>query len=382
MLTRWMRSDSQSFHLPQPNALLGLRLELLLHIVHYLPPSSAGLLTLCSKSLWMKLGSKYIEQLEKGKRQICPHGPHELIFPTFTEDQEQRNTFLLLLERDINDMIFCYFCQKLHKIYDTYRVAQTTCLHSYPGAIYWNGATFSSLYFAMKCYRKGLDISHILNQLSRTITDYRYKYTRQLLFTARVVSGSLYLRTQHWILLPFTQPLELPTSCYVWSLCWHVDTWQDPRLKHLFLSQCLQKRLREYQEFGTDAAHSTSTERCTSCRTEFQIDMKDMSTRGTAVVITVWQDFGEILTPFDLTWRSHFFSNPTFPFIDWRFVPWFAQESLKNNFEGGHFEFDAHQTQIDAANLQIKEVRDPSTYAFPQRKEGQADLVTTGCFIN
>lgn len=92
------------------------------------------------------------------------------------------------------------------------------------------------------------------------------------------------------------------------------------------------------------------------CRTEFQIDINDIGHRGTAVVITVWQDFGEVLTPFDLAWGSHFFP---FPHDSLRSIPSRTRGSLKDAFEGGRFDFDAHQTEIPAANFRIKRRSEP-----------------------
>lgn len=223
-----MTSDPPSYPRPDHNALLRLPLQLLLHIVHYLLPSSAGILTLCSKSLWLTLGSRYIEQLEKGTRQM---NPRDYGFKVFTADEEQRNTFLLLLERDDNEMVFCYHCQKLHKIHDTNRGPQTKCTYfdPYQTGYGWNGLDYSTLYFGMKYHRKGLNISYMLTPLLRTATYYKCKYTRQMSFTARVVSGNLYLRTQIWFLLPSKQPLELPKSDYAWHLCCHVNVWRDSK---------------------------------------------------------------------------------------------------------------------------------------------------------
>jgi hypothetical protein len=349
ILTRCTSSSSEGFHLPGPSSLPSLPLEILLHVVRYLPLSSAAILTLCSKLLWSKLGTTYFEQLKEGKRQLDPG----VKVPVFTEQQEHMNTFLLLLERDFDEMIFCYFCQKLHTTI-SHRLnqrAKIPCLDTYTAWGYYdNGATFARLSFAMKCHRKGLDIRHILDPLSVTLTGYEHDWTYQQLFVARVVSGSLYLRTQHWVLLPPKRQVEFPTSLNFWMLCCHVRVLSGSRYEYPH-TRSLQSRLHEYQQFDTDAMHSTCVEQCIACRTEFQIDIKDITRRGTAVVITVWQDFGELITPFDLTWRSHLFP---FPLDYLRRVPSFTRGSLKKGFEGEHFDFDAHRTKAAAAKFRIK----------------------------
>lgn len=104
-----------------------------------------------------------------------------------------------------------------------------------------------------------------------------------------------------------------------------------------------------------------------------------MGTRGTAVVVTVWRDFGEILTPFDLTWRSHFHYFPTFPVTGTRSarrlpktVTPSPEDSLKNSFEGGGlFQFDAQQTKSDVAWLYIKKFKDSSTCAIKEVKDSR-----------
>lgn len=80
----------------------------------------------------------------------------------FAEDEEQRNKFFLLLERDNKENVFCYF-QKLHWPSEQYIHFRKTRCKDYRTA--WgdlgNGATFSRLNYAMKQYRQGLNVKDI-----------------------------------------------------------------------------------------------------------------------------------------------------------------------------------------------------------------------------
>lgn len=341
--------DTVKIYAPAPKSLPGLPVELLVRILEYLPLSSAALLSLCSQSLWRNLGSNHFELLRRGRRCIDPR----TFMPrfVFTEDEEQRNKFFLLLERDSKEMVFCYFCQKLHRPSEQYIHYRKTRCKDYRTA--WgdlgNGATFSRLNYAMKQYRQGLNVKDILDPVSKAVTHYQYNWAHRRLFTPRVVSGSLYLRTQHWILLQPKKFLELPRGFYYISLCNHLkDICQDDP-ENWPLTKILQDRLYEYRQARGNTMCESDIEKCQTCRTEFQVDIKETTWRGKAVVITVWQDFGQISTPFDMTWNAHFFLASDFEELGR--TPSFIPGSIKESFECGSFDLEAHQTKHAPENL-------------------------------
>lgn len=74
-----------------------LPLELLLDIVDFLPPASKTCLTLCSHSLLARIGrNSWLEIRQPSQR-------------------DTRVQFFHLLERNVPDILFCDFCEKVHK---------------------------------------------------------------------------------------------------------------------------------------------------------------------------------------------------------------------------------------------------------------------------
>jgi hypothetical protein len=99
---------------PDPMAiqLQDLPTELLQYIASLLPLSSAAILALSSRSMLAKLGASYFIQL---KKDTLP--PVESCFGTYGPDprlsppQQEREDFLVLLDRDLRDTIYCYYCR-------------------------------------------------------------------------------------------------------------------------------------------------------------------------------------------------------------------------------------------------------------------------------
>lgn len=73
-------------------------------------------------------------------------------------------------------------------------------------------------------------------------------------------------------------------------------------------------------------------EQCRVCPTEFQVEIHEFKRRGKGIVITVWQDFGQILSPFDRAWNVHFF--PGTYFGELRYGPSFMGGDIREAFEG------------------------------------------------
>lgn len=333
-------------HQSGSKTLNNLPIEIIQYITSFLPTSSAAALALCSKAILKKLGSAYFEELDKGKWQI-ERWNYEV--PSLTDQQAERQTFLLLLDKDVNRIIFCYFCQKLHDpdktIPDNWIRGERPCSAADRTTLIYGyyGFNYSRIYMAMKYHRLGLDNKVILSQLSRTVTKYYDGTSHQQSLSSRIISNTFYLRTQHWLLLPPNLPPELPKSYYFWNLCWHMRTFHNSRS---YLEEFLQCRLSHYED-GRLCPTCSGLKQCKECLTEFQIDVKDLQNRGSAIVITEWQDFGEVLTPFDPKWRCHF---TNYPYVRTYFTP----GSIKDIFEGPYFDFDAHITKRAEDALLIK----------------------------
>lgn len=156
----------------------------------------------------------------------------------------------------------------------------------------------------MKCYRLGMDCSSLLNDMARTCTNYnRDGFTQQLSTLPRIISGHLYMRTQHWLLMPADQELgKLPQHCFI-SLCRHVITWSEtPNLKKIV--ELIWCKMSHYKD-PTLCSDCTQVAQYGECSTEYQVDCKTMQKGQIALVFTVWQDFGSGMTPFDPVWQRH-----------------------------------------------------------------------------
>jgi hypothetical protein len=92
--------------------LADLPAEMLLDITEYLPTSSAAALTICSRICLQKIGTRHLEEINKGTTDpwfFSTDTP-----PPLTPQQAERDTFLAFLDRDLIDQIYCYYCKKIH----------------------------------------------------------------------------------------------------------------------------------------------------------------------------------------------------------------------------------------------------------------------------
>jgi hypothetical protein len=204
---------------------------------------------------------------------------------------------------------------------------------------------FSRLHFIMNRHRKNIDVHVELPALSWTITHYYKGFTYLQNFTPRIIAGSLYLRTQHWLLLPPDRLPGLPTSRYFLTVCRHLRSrWGESPPG--FLSSTLQDRLLEFESCGEEHNILPGRHRCTKCLTEFQVDATTLANQGTGLVVTVWQEFGDMSTTLDAKWLNHTNLYPPTPFV--------APGVIKERFGDKDFNYKAHRTRMSMENFTIK----------------------------
>jgi hypothetical protein len=168
---------------------------IIIHVTQFLPTASAASFALCCCSTYDILGTRYWEALQTGGR------------------QQEREAFLLLLERDLPGYILCYYCTILYlgnkTSYETcmqpstqlrYRYGMTPCSkEGLLGGVFkyiHKDFSFSIFQMTMKRYRLGLDYSHHLSLLAckttskRSMEAFPYQCTAQ----ARTIARSLFLR--------------------------------------------------------------------------------------------------------------------------------------------------------------------------------------------
>jgi hypothetical protein len=331
--------------------LANLPAEVLLNIAAFLPISSSAALALCSREIQCKMGWVYFQEINKIKwkpyTDSC-NSADDTALPCPPEE-EDRQTFLELLDRGSLDFIYCYYCKRLHKpdltdsekdirpFVDFHKRRACSQVHSYykPHNYLHQDFTFSRAKNVMKHHRAGLDCTPLLKVLSRTVTNFRDTHTQQNSVTCRISlhdSGRLLVRAQHWFLVR-TDPNPLFPAEYSIDLCPHLSTWSGTSLPGL-----LDKLIVCTSSHSSAISCSTCSTlyQCSQCATEFQIDSKYFGERGWGMCFSVWHDFGDCRTPFEEKFENLHLSVPS----RGRKSPEFKLGSIKSAFE--EFRFDGN----------------------------------------
>jgi hypothetical protein len=300
--------------LPRANQLQGLPTEILQYIAStLLPLPSAAALALSSRFILAKLGTGYFTQLKKGSP-LPPVTPRIKFSksndpaPRLSQPQQELEDFLILLDRDIRDTIYCYYCRKIHDPMKTLRWSwagwengfgpMRPCLR---GGIkigvhehIHSNFTFSRVQMIMKRSRLGIDHSALLRKLSTTCTYYseyaRHKdsFTNQMTTYARTVSGCLLLRTVHWLLFEWVDDLKWP-GCGP-RVCPHLSA-LDRDLPSPFIAMPVPGAYGHMSIFRHGAG--IELKRCHICATEYEMDGAECGRGLFVLCVNVWQDFGD-----------------------------------------------------------------------------------------
>jgi hypothetical protein len=303
--------------LPRPNQLHGLPTELLQYITStFLPLTSAAALALSSRFILAKLGTGYFTQLKKASPlpPVTSRSRRRRSYklaPTLSQPQQELEDFLILLDRDIRDTIYCYYCRTIHDPMKTLRWSWKNnfkpirpCRRwkiQVAGLVHLNFA-FSRFQMIMKRSRFGIDYSAQLRKLSTTCTRYseypRYKvpFTHQVTTYARLVSGCLLLRTVQWLLFEWEGDLRWPPRRI--RLCHHLYA-LDKDLPSPFITGA-------YGHMSLRHGAGIELKRCHTCATEYEMDGAECGRDWFVLRVTVWQDFGDCSSGyFDLPKCKH-----------------------------------------------------------------------------
>ena len=283
-----------------PTRLLDLPPEAILCIADFLPAHSAASLAFCNHSLSQVLGPQCWKPLRQ-------------------HNHEARIAFLSALAKDLPGYFVCHICSLLHLssrvlpprptesglFQNSLRCVRNdaSLSHRMPRSPYI--LKFAHVQLAMKRRHYGLDHGISLDSLSHTEVEERnfkeYCSTTLLSVDARIASEELLMRSQQCIILPtdkrdkFLSPI-LPVQ----TLCRHIwDGQEDDRLRELI--KCSLDHLGDKRTCST----CMGTLQCQYCYMDFEIDIRDLGMRGTALVVTRWINLGAGLTPHDKKWRSH-----------------------------------------------------------------------------
>jgi hypothetical protein len=284
---------------PRPNQLHGLPTELLQYIASmFLPLSSAASLALSSRFILTKLGTNYFTQLKKasplppvtrcyGTNELGgPNGPA----PRLTLPEQELENFLILLDRDIRDTIYCYYCRTIHDpmktLYSCTECERQVAIHNH----LHSNLAFSRFQIIMKRSRFGIDYSALLRKLSTTCTRYYIStlFTHQITTYARIVSGCLLLRTVQWWL--FKWELDCNWPRYSIKICHHLRPEdRDPRPAFIAVERPGAYGKTSIYRRGA----GIELKRCHVCGTEYEIDGAECGPGLFALRVSTWQDFGD-----------------------------------------------------------------------------------------
>lgn len=282
--------------------------ELLFIIETNLPTHCIAALVLSSKTFYMRLGTSSFLQLGRINKRAYPRWYGLPV-------SSGRQGLLLLLERDTDELIFCYYCQKLHSPEWSTRSRprgenrsfthclapnvqeHTTYASSYPEFNYPN------LYQCMKLHRAGKDTRHILAGLSRTIDDEPSQVKRQIVHTARIVNGNFVMKTVHNIPLTVTSILGIsiprrPKGNFDWIVCPTVymtsGLWSPFKT---YINNVIKHKL--------DMVCGCMIWECVCCSTEYEAHVDKSNT----LIITVWEDMGELRHPSEEKWQIRHYTR-------------------------------------------------------------------------
>jgi hypothetical protein len=163
---------------------------------------------------------------------------------------------------------------------------------------------FSQIQFAMKLYRRGMYYNSLLvSPLHGWTIDFFLDLSIIRSSEVYPVKGRLLNRMQHWFHISpdIEDPLskaELIEECLktdisenrVAVLCRHLN------------KKCVKSTHWDFENHDNDS----KVRKCDFCALEYRYDWYDVGKYGSGIVLTIWRDFGQCLTPFDPRWMAHF----------------------------------------------------------------------------
>lgn len=320
-----IRSEPQHYSLAH-SPFTKLPIELTVSIAEFLPLQAAASFTLTCRPVWYILGNQYLDRLSA------------------TGHEPDRLAFLELLERDLPRQILCYDCQLLHSgtkrrynsLWCEYNDVPCAARDATSYVEYYIQEGFCSVTFqsAMKLYRNRLNYSDQLSLLTGFGSPFAHGYDYKWISVPRIINGHFILRHQTWFLYPVGYEVIIPNIIYT-DICPH---WIFNSLGSSGLKTKLSCRISHWDNLRLNSRCSTCSGlfQCDICPTEFQIDTKDFSENGIALIITRWLDLGEGRVLSDPRYTSHISHGHISSYQDIP-VP-FNAGSIRAMYEGGSFD--------------------------------------------
>jgi hypothetical protein len=164
---------------------------------------------------------------------------------------------------------------------------------------------FAHVQLAIKRHHYGLDHGVSLDAFSHTEVEEshyeEFSTTVLLSVDARIASDELLMRSQQWIVLPTNKRDRLLSNILpVSTICTHITGHREGGKVWGLIKSWLD-RFDGKQTCSTAAG----TLQCQYCYMDFEIDIRDLGERGTALVFTRWINLGAGLNPSDSKWQGH-----------------------------------------------------------------------------
>jgi hypothetical protein len=275
--------------------LLRLPPEIILLVASMLPTPSAACLALCSRRLSHILGPGFWRSLQ-------------------SEAPDVLFAFLSSLAKDLPQHFVCQECACLHRMSAITWPRLIT--PDWGFRFHWKSGFYHlswsryRIYFphiqlAMKQHYCGTDIGFPLQafQHLEVEDDQTQQKITMLYVDAQIISNELLMRSQTWILLPWSRRDEfldeLANKCLSNDICVH--TRLGP-LKKNVVSDLVRSRL---DQLVAREKCRTQTLQCPYCWMDYVLDAIDFGERGFAILLTRWINLGAGLDSADPKWKSH-----------------------------------------------------------------------------
>ena len=297
LLARFNRSVVvQEEHTFSKNSMLtALPMEVLQDIASLLPLSSAASFTLCSRYTYEVLGTQYSHALRS------------------ENEFEERKSFLESLSRDLREWILCQGCLKFHQLIPTNGPKYLWRLKFEPACteeLSFEPLCTDELGFvelAPDSVIKFQDIKQLRDwhdtyighkpypqPLSHTYTMSLPKSTHEVLISARIIDGELFMRMEHHFFMPLGPDVEHIAE-HKLKICRHLQYANDRKNALARVIHC--KLIHRDNQY---CANCSEVEHCKFCETEFLVEYRETKS---AIDVLVWRNFGSGEKACDSRWR-------------------------------------------------------------------------------
>lgn len=337
-----------------PCSLLSLPVEILVCIGERLPLSNAAVFELCCRHTRHKLAYHFTRQLHRPsmqhlRAQIQCLYTHEMDRPMLlTPLEKETQDFMLLLERDEADRLYCHYCLCLHTAEETKKglvpghdeaqvqssqptASTLPCTIGNRCAVrYGDNFTYANVRMLIRASIRGLPLAPHLKKLNHTevrdaFTAINKTYTNdalrglcpqiirsvQVRRAEDVSNGNILLREQNYILLKSLDRLDMAPYFVGYRIpCEHMSIFRNrpspmalPKdTSHiLWFIQCALR----CQNTNNKRHVCFELHKCGRCQAEYQLKVLDLGFCF-AVVITSWKNLGKCESPWDAKWTRHF----------------------------------------------------------------------------